>query len=363
MEMLRAGEWVAQNPDGAYPGFQISRLYAPDWSWGRVVVELFLPAKDDPSKRQQFDNEVLAETWNEVGDVPDAKRLYDRRESYPIGTVPRGGLLLTATVDVQNEWLAFELRAWGRNRESWSVYYEEIRVQRQGSDGKWVTCRTTEPEPWQRLADLLAHDWPVEGGGHTPIMVCGIDIGFNVDPVYSFCQNFPQPDHGPAGSVVRSYRTVLPIKGGHSSHKLIEGVSDTDAARKRAGLRIMTIGSPCAKQQVYDALRLEAPVDDQPYPAGYLHLPDYSFEYFQGITAEKRIVKAGGKIEWKREVRNEPLDLAGYQLAMATLCGVPKYTEAEWSELERRIEETRTPTQLPAGGTRQQRPVRFKMQI
>ena len=58
-EMLRAGEWRPMNPAGKFPGFRISRLYAPDWSWGRIVtdpMEGFLSAKHDLAKMQAFKN-------------------------------------------------------------------------------------------------------------------------------------------------------------------------------------------------------------------------------------------------------------------------------------------------------------------
>ena len=37
---------------------------------------------------------------------------------------PRGGLVLTASVDVQKDILEFEVVVWGPNRESWSVDYK-----------------------------------------------------------------------------------------------------------------------------------------------------------------------------------------------------------------------------------------------
>ncbi len=39
----------------------------------------------------------------QIGDAPEWQRLYDRREEYMIGTVPKGGLFLTAGVDIQKE--------------------------------------------------------------------------------------------------------------------------------------------------------------------------------------------------------------------------------------------------------------------
>ena len=45
------------------------------------------------------------------------------------------------------------------------------------------------------------------------------------------------------------------------------------------------------KRVVYDALGKDAPLEGQPYPAGYHHHPTaYDESYFEGLTAEKRVV-------------------------------------------------------------------------
>ena len=47
------------------------------------------------------------------GEAPEWQRLYDRREDYRIGTVPKGGLFLTAGVDIQKDRIELEVVAWG----------------------------------------------------------------------------------------------------------------------------------------------------------------------------------------------------------------------------------------------------------
>jgi phage terminase large subunit GpA-like protein len=59
---------------------------------------MFEASKDHPSRLQVFCNTVLAETWAGRGDAPDWQRLYDRREDYPIGTVPEGDWFLSQDV-------------------------------------------------------------------------------------------------------------------------------------------------------------------------------------------------------------------------------------------------------------------------
>lgn len=325
--------------------FHLPAYYSPmGWYGWEDLVKDWELAQGDTRVLKGIVNTVFAEAWKEKGDAPDPRRLSDRRESYEIGVVPKGGLLLVGAADIQADRIEFELVAFGRRNQRWSVYYEVIQPMRRNLKNELIPCRTSEPEPWERFAELIAYAWPVEGGGTLPIRAVGVDTGFNADPVYDFCRRYPQPLHGPTGSFVLSDRTVVPLKGGHSFTKLLEAVSTVDAARKRRGLRIVTIGSSYAKQCIYDALRLDKPVDNGEYPVGYYHYPDYTFDFFQGLTAESRHVTAKGSVEWRKDSpRNEPLDLAGYSLAVGYLCGMDRFQEHDWAGIELRLGRSRQP--------------------
>jgi phage terminase large subunit GpA-like protein len=350
-------QWRAEAPFRGTAGFWISHLYSPLKTLGQIVDE-YLDTKDDPNESKVFTNTTLAEDYIEKGEAPAWKRLYERREYYPIGVVPEGGLLLTAAVDIQANRFEFEVKAWAPDRQSWSVYYEVIPI---------PTDADKNPLPsmaWKRLAELIARTWPTAEGGSMQVMTVSIDTGFNPDPAYRFCARYPQPAHSPTGSRVHSYRTVVPIKGGHSSFKLIEKVSDVDAARKRNGLRIVTVGVSYAKQQIYDRLRLPGPMGEEPYPDGYCHHPDYSQEYFEGLCAETRVAKEKGGFEWRKDGRNEPLDLAVYNELAAVLSGRDIFTAAHWDELARRRRDSAKPAEeLPNPGPKRGPNVRFRMDV
>ncbi len=110
--------------DGKTAGFHLSSLYSPvGWfSWGDAAKQ-FEQAQKNPALLQVFVNTVLGETWTLLGEAPEWQKLYDRREDYKVGTVPRGGLFLTAGADVQKDRIEVEIAAWGRGKESWSVDY------------------------------------------------------------------------------------------------------------------------------------------------------------------------------------------------------------------------------------------------
>jgi phage terminase large subunit GpA-like protein len=348
---VERGEWRADQPFNGAAGFWISELYSPFKTLRELVAD-FLKAKDNPERLKVFVNTSLAEVWTVQGTAPSWKRLYDRREDYPYSKVPRGAYFLTAFVDVQENppRLEVEVKAWGQKGENWSIWYEVIAPERPGPGGRPVRCTPADPEPWERLAELIMADWQHVDGGTLPIWACGVDSGYMADTVYSFCRQWAQPAYGPAGALVPSFRTVVPTKGGHNPFKTIESISSIDAAKVRGGLRIVTIGTHCVKQIVYDSLGKDKPLDEQPFPQGYSHHPGaYDESYFQGLTAETRVVTESGAIEWHVNGRNEPLDTAVGNRAMYELCGGLRLSEAAWAALDQQRQDSAAPVVVPAG--------------
>src|SRR6202162_4031703 len=143
--MLAQGEWRPAAPGpGKAAGFHLSGLHSPG---GRVrwadAAAMFADAQKNPALRQVFINTVLGETWALQGEAPEWQRLYDRREDYRIGTVPKGGLFLTAGVDIQKDRIEVEIVAWGRGKESWAVDYRVLEGD------------TSRPQVWDKLTGLL----------------------------------------------------------------------------------------------------------------------------------------------------------------------------------------------------------------
>ena len=121
----------------------------------------------DEAKRS-FKNSVLGETWIETGEAPDWQRLYERREAWQIGTVPSGGLFLTAGADVQKDRIEVDVWAWGRGLESWLVDHIVI-------DGG-----PEHAETWDALQRLLSRTWPHAHGAQLGLAKLAIDTGYEV---------------------------------------------------------------------------------------------------------------------------------------------------------------------------------------
>lgn len=341
-----------------FVSFHLSARYSPPgcYSWSDMARDKD-QADQDIGKLKVFVNQVEGKTWHEKGIKSNPKRLYEKAEIEKLepGIVPKGALFLTAYVDVQDDWLALEVKAWGPGWENWSVYYAEIRAQREVAGGKYVTCRANEPELWQKLDNLLTMEWPCEGGGFMPIWCTGIDSGYagsNAgmrDAVYAYCAGKRQPDYWGKGQARVPYPrpgaggknttgVVVPTKGGPSSEKAIAAITDTDAARRHANLRLITLGTIYLKDQVLNALRLEYPTDGK-FPPGYCHYTPQDIRFFEELCNETRVVKPSG-IEYRREGRNEPFDTAVGNLAMAELCGIRVMQAGDWRNLAKRREES-----------------------
>lgn len=331
---------VARMEQAKRASFHLPSQYSPiGWySWNELATD-WQSAQQNPTELKAVINTKLAQVWTPRGDAPDADAIYGKREFYKLGIVPAGGLFLTMAVDQQRNppRLEWEIKAWGRGYESWSVTAGSIT----GDPG--------EDKVWSELDKLIQKHWPHANGGLLPIWAVGIDTGWNPQKAYEFCSRFARPDYGPSGAAVGAVRTVVPIKGGHDWHKAIEGFSSIEGARKRDGLRIITVGSSFLKQEVFNAIRRPRPEEGSAAPH-YWHYPDYHLSWFQGLCSESR---DGNKWIWDHRFRNEPLDLGAYNLAMAELCGIQGLPEWRWGQLEAdthpAIAEIKTPAKQKPG--------------
>jgi len=324
--MLPRGEWrKGVAGDGRTAGFHLSSLYSPvGWFAWSDAAKQFEQAQKNPALLQVFVNTVLGETWTLLGEAPDWQKLYDRRESYKIGTVPRGGLFLVAGADVQKDRIEVEVVAYGRGKESWSVDYRVFEGD------------TSRVPVWEELTALLDETYSAASGVELPILQLAVDSGFATTEVYQWAR--------------RQGGRVLVIKGDSRAPALIGSASPVEVgplgSKLKRGVRVWPVNSGMAKEELYRWLRLERPTDEDlekgtPFPPGYCHFPKYSAEYFKQITAEQlvtKIVKGYRKLEWqKMRERNEALDCRVYARAAAARVGLDRFQEKHWRAVAERI--------------------------
>ncbi len=312
--MLAAGEWVATNPDGKFPGFHLNVLYSPWTTWAEVV-EKFLTAKKSPDTLQPFINEDLAEWWDpQDGEAINADELTARRESY--ADVPADVGVLTAFVDVQRDWMELVVKGWCAGQESRLIAHHRLRG------------NTEHDDVWSRLDPLLTKGYPHESGATLYITVCGVDSGDgdNVQPVYRFVAPRQKRERCPVYATKGSSVRGRPIVAGRPSKK------------NKYGVRVYPIGSDTAKGIVFARLKLKK-AEDGSYPPGFMHfprpLPDGGCddEYLEQFGREKVFIRYDHGVPYRvyevvpEGARNEAIDLEVGNLHMLHLLGAGVYDQ------------------------------------
>lgn len=344
-EMLNQGIWVSENPSSKIEGFHLSSLYSPlGWySWEDIIKD-WLEAQKDTDKLKTFINTVLGETWKEKGEAPEWKRLWERRNDYKIGTVPNGGLFLTAGADVQKDRIEVEIVAWGRNQISWSVDYVVL------------PGNTADEKVWKDLDLLLTQKFPKTDNPQIKlgIRAIGIDTGFNSQEVYQWCRQYP-------GTFVYA------MKGDDSQAIPISIPSKVDVTIKgkkyRRGLNLWQVGVNVLKSELYGRLKLSL-AEAAETPNGFCFFPQYAEEYFRQLTAEQVMIRRNPrgftKQEWeKTRERNEALDCRVYARAASIIIGYDRFTEKNYLELEQQIGLDNTIQRIDNGAA-QQSPVKTR---
>ena len=330
--MLEHGEWRALVPENGSKtaGFHLSSLYSPvGWRSWREIAAAWESAVNKESGSaaaiKTFKNTELGETWVEEGEAPDWQRLIERREDYPVGRIPSGGLLLVGGADVQKDRIEASIWAFGRGKESRLV---EHRV---------LMGDTARDAVWKRLGELIAETWSHESGAQLPLARFALDTGFATQEAYTFVR------------LVRDPR-VMAVKGVPKGAALVGTPTAVDLSqggkKLRRGIKVFSVAVGIAKLEFYNNLRKAADVLEDGvtlrYPTGFVHLPKVDAEFVQQLCAEQLITRRnrnGFAIrEWqKMRERNEALDCYVYARAAASAAGLDRFEERHWRELERQL--------------------------
>lgn len=305
-------------------GVRVWAAYSPQRSWASIVEEFENALKaleaGDVGPMQTFVNETLGETWELAGERTDEHALQARAEHYKLCTVPKGGLYLTAGVDVQRDRWEIAVYAWGRGMESWVVDVAVIDGN-PAVDNEWDQVTTY-------LQRRYAQAWH---GGSLGISATSIDSSDQTQAVYNW---------------VSKARHVLPnlraIKGDGNDSVPIVGPSSLQEINWRGrkvprGVKLWRVGTDAAKDLLHGQLSIE-----QPGP-GYIHFSDeLKREFYEQLTAEQRVlakVQGQDRYKWvKRRPRNEQLDNRNYALHAAMAQGMHKWSDAQWARLESTVQ-------------------------
>jgi phage terminase large subunit GpA-like protein len=327
---VRKGVWRANAAFHGVAGFYINELYAPfPGSYMGRLVEKYLTAKHalergDDTKMRSFRNNTEGLAYKIQTDIPPADDLKVRAESYDEFSVPHGGLLLTAGVDVQHDRLAIVIRAWGRGEESWLVYFGEI----------FGSTLNPEGGAWLDLDKLLTRDFRHATGAALRIAAVSIDgsDGNRTEIVNAYVRG-------------RKHLRYMSVKGASEQTDDRKEIFSTPRKvdtgkffqKAKRGLQTFQVGTARAKDLI-----LESRVKLTGSGPGRMHWyervrPDYFEQLTSEVKAPSRINRNRKVWQKKAGIRNEGLDAEVYALHAARSLKTNLMHDAHWAALEQRM--------------------------
>ena len=312
-EMKNAPQkFISQNPDAFRTdtrSYFVNCWTSPWLTWDRVMKE-WLEAEGDPEREKVVYNTRFGESYERKGSFESEDVFLQRREDYG-AELPDGVLILTAAVDVQDNRLEYEIKGWGHGEEQWGVV-----------KGIIMGVPDTQ-EVWSKLDEQLDRVYHFANGRGLMVARTFIDSGGHYTKyVYAYClKNY--------------HKQRFAIKGASKpGEPLIAKISKVEVDKH--SIPLVLLGTDSGKQYIMDRLSIEVP------GAKYMHFPldkaetknvngdlvteilrnrGYDRIYFRGLISEELVPrKHNGVIvmRWEniaKDRRNEPLDLAVYNLA------------------------------------------------
>lgn len=331
--MLNNSEWRAQAAgDGETASFEISYLYAPlGWASWLAMAKEYEEAKvaereGNLEKMQVFFNTRLARCWSAVSARIKPQELRNRAEPYKRGVAPMACRVLTAAVDVQNNRLECLVAGWGPGETradcwfiDWRVFYGDPTVE----------------EVWNELDEYLKA--PVYSQHRTwmPISMVAIDSGNgnSTHEVYEFVRKrrYRMLEGG-------SKQRVIAIKGASAQGRSIitnkpSKVEYSYQGKPRYGsVEVWSVGTDTCKDWVLNRLTCKERI---------IHTSsEFDIEFYEQLLSEARVTRwTNGRRKNRyemvsRQVRNECLDMAVYNLAASWLVGLHHWSDQQWAKAD-----------------------------
>ena len=322
---------VAEAEFNGTAGFYINELYSPfPGSKLQHLVERYLKAQHslelgDENDMIVFWNSALGLAYEYQSGAPKQDDLQSRALDYKEKTVPTGGLVLTVGVDVQHDRLAVIIRAWGRDEESWLVYWGEIYAE--------TSCSDKNDPVWQELDQILFSAYASEDDYQIHVTAAGIDSGDGAtnDAVYHY---------------VRSRRgrgvKLMAIKGDSTGDREIAtaprkvDLNQRNTKAARYGLEVYIVGVNKGKDLIDARLRLKG------LGPGRMHwYRDVRSDYYEQMLGEVKAPSRAkrGKLVWQKKAgaRVEALDCENYALHAARIMKLHIKASTWWDDRQAKL--------------------------
>nr|WP_246346710.1 phage terminase large subunit family protein [Sphingomonas endophytica] len=315
------GEWRATAPFRGIAGFHVWEAYS-SWVKLQSTVTAFLEARKTPETYKVWTNTALGQTWVEKGEAPDWQRLYERRsQELTLGEAPEWVARLTVGADVQRDRIEASVWGWGEGLRSVLV------------DQRVFHGDPAKAEVWKELDAFLTEEWDTPSGRRLRMSKLAIDTGdgYSTTSVYAWARRHPRVVMAIKG--IGSFSAAMPVMGPTWVDVTVRGT------KVQRGVQLWTVAVSLFKSETYDWLKLDQPIDGEPYPPGYIHLPQgVDAEWLQQLVAEQLVTvknKRTGfsKREWqKTRDRNEAIDCRVYARAAAYALGLDRWSPAKWTK-------------------------------
>lgn len=315
-----------RTPDGAevpppnHVAFFCWTAYSPQAAWTALVKEYLDAVRKakagDDSDLKTFVNTTKGETYEVELEKTEATLLEKRAEPYALRIVPRGGVVLTAGVDVQGDRWEIVVWAWGRGEEAWVV------------DDMVIYGNPADTREWNsKLLPYLESPLNHVGGLPMKISAAAIDTGGHfTHQAYSFVR-------------ANASKRYFAIKGDSGEGRPVKGRSSKQDVNFNGkviarGVQLWMVGTDTAKDLLHGRFKVTMP------GPGYVHFSkQLQAEFYKQITAESRVevkTSQGMKFRWLKPsgARNEKLDCTVYAIFAAHCLDLHRYTDKMWQRLE-----------------------------
>ncbi len=316
-QTLAYDAWVAENSSSKVEGFYIWCAYSRLTSWAYIAEEYF-KALGDPEKEKTFMTDTVGLPYEQKGEAPPWKELYERAagSDYEVGTVPINALILTAGLDVQGDRVEWNVKGWGPNLQRFTIQHGVIEGH--------ISSELVQ----KQLDGLLNRKWRNRFGRQIGLDMLAIDANFETNDVKTWAKKHPES-------------RVITIKG--AKEYTAPPMVPVQEERRNNGKRVnrhqkrhWLVGVSGLKGSLYKNLDKKDPLEK-----GYCGFPkDLEENYFQQLTSETRVLDVDKKTKATRYIwvklptfRNEILDMELYAEVAARRLGWHTKSEQDWEAL------------------------------
>ena len=185
VDMLNDLRWIPRYPGRRRAGFHLPSWYSRMVEFGHVARR-FIESKSDPEQFQDWVNSDCAEPFREQGIKKTKDEILAHVRDYPSGTIPFVPVLISLTVDVQEDEFYYVFGAWGEN-ETFAVIKYGMLPRLGRKERKKAELDTS----FDIFNEVMGRTFFGPNGLEYPLDFAGYDSGFDEVQVYSFVKRYP----------------------------------------------------------------------------------------------------------------------------------------------------------------------------